>query len=134
VFAGAADHQATRYRRLVSILPPNGPVETRIRIVSRQRRLLFEATGPVLRAAYARSPERTARSDVLADQRLHLRRQLAVTLAPEIEARGSLAPVVLDTIEVATGWPNWNALRQDAGRTASSAEEVMVFTVSRLLR
>jgi TetR/AcrR family transcriptional regulator, regulator of autoinduction and epiphytic fitness len=134
LFAGAADHQAARYQLTIAVLPPNGPVEARIRIICRQRRLLFEATGPVLRSAYARSPERTARSDVLAGQRLLLRRQLEVTLGPEIEARDSLAPVVLDTIDVAAGWQNWSALRRDAGRTASSAEEVLVFAISRLLR
>jgi AcrR family transcriptional regulator len=134
LFARAAEDQVARYRSLITIIPPRGPVETRIRIICRQRRRLFEAIGPVLRASSARSPVVAAQSDVLADQRIILRRQIAVTLAPEIHARGQLAPVVLDTIDVATGWQNWNALRLDAGHTASSAEQVMAFAVSRLLR
>jgi AcrR family transcriptional regulator len=134
LFARAAEDQVVRYRSLITIIPPRGPVETRIRIICRQRRRLFEAIGPVLRASSARSPAATAQSDVLADQRIMLRRQIAVTLGPEIDARGPLAPVVLDTIDVAAGWQNWNALRLDGGHTASSAEQVMAFTVSRLLR
>ncbi|HEX3979679.1 MAG TPA: TetR/AcrR family transcriptional regulator [Acidimicrobiales bacterium] len=134
LFVGAADDQVARYRSLITIIPARGPVETRIRIICRQRRRLFEAVGPVLRASSARSPATAARSQVLADQRVLLRRQIAVTLAPEIDARGPLAAVVLDTIDVAAGWQNWNPLRLDAGHTASSAEQVVAFAVSRLLR
>jgi TetR/AcrR family transcriptional regulator, regulator of autoinduction and epiphytic fitness len=134
LFASAADDQVARYRSLITIIPSRGPVETRIRIICRQRRRLFEAIGPVLRVSSVRSPVAAAQSQGLADQRLLLRRQIAVTLALEIDARGPLAAVVLDSIDAAAGWQNWNALRLDAGHTASSAEQVVAFAVSRLLR
>ena len=122
-------------RSLITILPPHGPVETRIRIICRQRRRLFEAIGPVLRASSAGSPAAngTERRPGRATDPACAGRS-PVTLAPEIDARGPLAPVVLDTIDVAAGWQNWTALRIDGGHTASSAEQVMAFAVSRLLR
>jgi AcrR family transcriptional regulator len=133
LFTSAAAHQASRSLSLIAILPPHGPVETRIRLICRQRRQLFEANAPLLRASYARSPGSTALTDSLADHRSILRRQLDVTLAPEINARGPKAPVVLDALDVAAGWHTWSALRFDAGHSAASAEQVMVFSVTRLL-
>jgi TetR/AcrR family transcriptional regulator of autoinduction and epiphytic fitness len=133
LFTSAAAHQATRSLGLIGILPPHGPVETRILLICRQRRQLFEANAPLLRASYARSPGSTALTDSLAGHRTLLRRQLEVTLAPEIDARGTQAPVVLDALDVAAGWHTWSALRFDAGHSAASAEQVMVFSVSRLL-
>ena len=133
LFTSAAAHQASRSLGLIGILPPHGPVETRILLICRQRRHLFEANAPLLRASYARSPGSTALTDSLAGHRTLLRRQLEVTLAPEIDARGSQAAVVLDALDVAAGWHTWSALRFDAGHSAPSAEQVIAFSVSRLL-
>jgi AcrR family transcriptional regulator len=133
LFTSAAAHQASRSLELIGLLPPHGPVETRILLVCRQRRRLFEANAPVLRASYARSPASNAVTESLADQRIQLRRQLVITLGPEIDARGSLAPIVLDALDVAAGWHSWSALRFDAGHSAASAEQIVVFSVSRLL-
>ena len=41
--------------------------------------------------------------------------------------------MVLDALDVATGWHSWSALRFDAGHSAAAAEQIMVFSVSRLL-
>jgi len=133
LFTSAAAHQASRSLSLIAILPPHGPPETRIVLICRQRRQLFEANAPLLRAAYARSPASTALTEALAGHRTLLRRQLDVTLGPEIDARGPQAPVVLDALDVAAGWRSWSALRFDAGHSAASAEQIMVFSVSRLL-
>lgn len=133
LFTRAAAHQASRSLSLIGILPPHGPVETRIVLICRQRRQLFEANAPWLRASYARSPASTALTESLAGHRTLLRRQLDVTLGPEIGARGPQAPVVLDALGVAAGWNSWSALRFDAGHSAASAEQIMVFSVSRLL-
>jgi len=133
LFSSAAAHQASRSLGLIGILPPRGPVKTRILLICRQRRQLFEANAPLLRTSYAGSPASTALAESLAGHRTLLRRQLDVTLAPEIDARGSEAPVVLDALDVATSWNSWSALRFDGGRSAAEAEQIMVFSVSRLL-
>jgi hypothetical protein len=64
---------------------------------------------------------------------LRLRTQLTTTLGPEILAREGFAQVMLDTLEVTTGWPNWSALRVDGGHSAEAAEKIVVYTVSQLL-
>ena len=62
-----------------------GPVEARIRATCRQRRQLFEAIAPVLRMAYSRVARLAdSPTSVLAEKRALLRRQVAVTLRPEI--------------------------------------------------
>ena len=134
LFCRATEHQASRHRALVAIIPPNGPVAPRIRATSRQRRQHFEMLGPVLRVAYSRSQVSPALSRVLALHRRMLRHQLTVTFGPEIAARGQQARLVLEVVDLATGWQSWNALRFDSGRTATAAEQTMVFAVTTMLR
>ena len=49
-------------------------------------------------------------------------------------AREGQARILLDALEVATGWQTWLSLRTEGGRSATSAEGVMVYTVMLLLR
>ena len=133
LFRSAAGLQLARHRCLVTDIAPQGSTEDRIRAVCRQRRQLFEAIGPVLRVAHARAPRSPDIQEVLVTHRSRLRQQLALTLGPEIAARGSEARVVLEALEVATGWQSWNALRFEAARSASSAEQFMAFAVIRIL-
>jgi TetR/AcrR family transcriptional regulator, regulator of autoinduction and epiphytic fitness len=133
LFRSAAGLHLARHRSLVADLPPRGPAEARIRATCHQRRELFEAIGPVLRVAHARAQGSPSLNEVLVQHRARLRRQLEVTLAPEIRARGQQAKAVLDAVELATGWQSWSALRFEAGRSASLAEQFMVFAVIRML-
>ena len=105
----------------------------RVQITCRQRRELYEAISPVLRVAKARAAMAGRIDDLLDRLRLRLRTQLTTTLGPEILARGGFAQVTLDTLEVTTGWPNWNALRVDGGHSVEAAEKIVVYTVSQLL-
>jgi TetR/AcrR family transcriptional regulator of autoinduction and epiphytic fitness len=134
LFAQAVERQASQYRALTTAMPAHGPAEARIRIIARQRRRLFEALGPVLRASYARLPATSALTEVLVHQRRLLRNQLEVTLRPEISARGAQAPEALETLHVITGWQSWSALRFESGHSAVEAERITVFTVDRVLR
>ena len=133
LFLSAARFHLSRHQSLVADMPPQGPTEARIRAVCHQRRLLFEEIGPVLRVANARAQRSPGLHEVLVGHRSRLRAQLAFTLGPEIAARGSEARVVLEALEVATGWQSWNALRFEAARSASSAEQFMAFAVFRIL-
>jgi AcrR family transcriptional regulator len=133
LFRSAAGLHLSRYQSLLAGIAPQGPTGARIRVVCHQRRELFEATGPVLRVAHSRAQRSPSLNEVLVRHRSRLRQQLAFTLEPEIAARGTEADVVLDALEVATGWQSWNALRFEAARSASSAERFMAFAVIRIL-
>jgi len=132
LFRSAAGLHLWRHRSLMAPLSPQGPIEARIRALCHQRRQLFEVIGPVLAVAYTRSQTSPGLRDVLVKHRSRLRQQLAFTLGPEISAGGKQA-TLLDTLELTTGWQSWSALRFEAGHTASSAEEFMVSTVTRLM-
>jgi AcrR family transcriptional regulator len=129
----AAELQVAEYGPLVAFIPPSGPTMFRVQITCRQRRELYEAISPVLRVAKARAAMAGRIDDLLDRLRLRLRTQLTTTLGPEILAREGFAQVMLDTLEVTTGWPNWSALRVDGGHSAEAAEKIVVYTVSQLL-
>ncbi|MGH3579039.1 MAG: TetR/AcrR family transcriptional regulator, partial [Mycobacterium sp.] len=133
LFHSAAGLHLSRHQSLVADITPQGPTDARIRAVCHQRRQLFEAIGPVLRVAHARAQWSPSLNELLVRHRARLRQQLAFTLGPEIAARVPEASVVLEALEVATGWQSWNALRFEAGRSAPSAEQFMAFSVIRIL-
>jgi TetR/AcrR family transcriptional regulator, regulator of autoinduction and epiphytic fitness len=134
LFTLAVERQTSAFEPLTAVIPARGPTEVRIRVIARQRRRLFEAIGPALRASYARLPAKAALSEVLARQRRLLRLQLEVILKPEIAARGDQAPEALETLHVITGWQCWSALRFESGHSATRAEQITVFTVDQVLR
>ncbi|MGD0881659.1 MAG: helix-turn-helix domain-containing protein [Acidimicrobiales bacterium] len=129
----AADFQARQHRALVFDIPPKGPSALRIRALCRQRRLYFEEITPVYRLAHAKAYAEPGLQDILAVDRAVLHRQLARTLAPELESRGAKAPELLEALEQATDWDAWRALRDSRGRTAPSAERLMAFSAVRIL-
>ncbi len=133
LFLGAAQLHAVRHRPLIVAIPPHGPLQPRVRATCHQRRNLFETIAPVHRVVQTRSERLPALAALLADHRSLLRRQLAVTLAPELGTRGPGAELLLEALELATGWETWHALRDHTRHSASSAERVTVYTVSRLL-
>jgi AcrR family transcriptional regulator len=129
----AAELQAGRHRSFVAIIPPRGPLPARIAAICRQRRKLFEATGPVLRVAYARELDTPGLTEVLGRQRALLRQQLEVTLGPEISSHGGEPELLIDILENTTGWQYWSGLRFEAGLSSSAAERAMASAVSELL-
>ncbi len=129
----AAELQASRHRAFVAIIPPHGPLPARIAAVCRQRRKLFEATGPVMEVAHARAWDTPGLSEVLARHRSLLRHQLEVAFGPELDSRGGASAYLLDLLEQATGWHYWRALRFDAGHPVSGAEQAMGVAVTELL-
>jgi TetR/AcrR family transcriptional regulator, regulator of autoinduction and epiphytic fitness len=133
LFCEVAYRQASRYQDLIPLLPPNGPVATRILATCRQRRQLFEVIGPVLRVAQDKTEGSPRFNQALAQHRARLLGQLTRTLGPEIDAHGSEVEVRLETLTVATGWRQWNMLRLDIGHSASSAERLLAFTVTCIL-
>jgi TetR/AcrR family transcriptional regulator of autoinduction and epiphytic fitness len=134
VIRNAAAGQFLRHRKLIAFLPPNGPLGVRVQATCRQRRQLYEAIAPMLRMAYAKAGASEGVNAVLVEKRLLLRRQVAVTLGPEISARGTSAQLLLDTLLLASGWQNWDMLRSHSGYSATAAERLMVHSITDLLR
>ena len=134
LFTEAVERRASQFSALTTVIPAHGPAEVRIRVIARQRRRLFEAVGPVLRASYSRLPAPAALTKVLVHQRALLRHQLEVILRPEIAARAAQAPEALETLHVITGWQCWSSLRFESGHSAARAEQITVFTLDQVLR
>ena len=134
VIRNATARQFHRHRRLIAFLPPNGPTDVRVQATCRQRRQLYETIAPMLRVAYARADTSEGVNAVLVEKRSLLRRQVVVTLGPEISARGSSAPPLLDMLLLASGWQNWDMLRSHGGYSATAAERLMVRSFTDLLR
>jgi AcrR family transcriptional regulator len=129
----ATQLQSERYRSLIASIPAHGPVTIRVRALCHQRRLLFEAIAPVLLANYLRTKGSPEENGVVAEYRELLRRQLVITLRPEILAQGPQARNLLDALDLATGWQSWLTLRIEGNRSPSAAEQTMAFWVSLLL-
>ena len=125
--------QSERHRHLLFAIPPRGPPELRIKALCRQRRLYFEELTPVYRVAHDRAHAEGGLDALLAGDRTVLRNQLAYTLGPELAARGSGGPELLDALEQATGWHAWRALRDVRDNSAPVAERAMAFVAERLL-
>lgn len=129
----AAAQQFHRHRQFIAFLPPNGPVAFRIQATCRQRRQLYEAMAPMLKMAYARATQSEGFNAVLVEKRALLRQQLERTLGPEISARGTDAPRVLDMLLVTSGWLTWDMLRSQGGYSAVAAERFMVQALTDIL-
>lgn len=129
----AAAVQISRHCLSVVAIPPRGPLPVRIRATCHQRHRVLEAVTPVLQVAYSRSPVSSGLRHVLDEQRAVLRRHVATTFSPELASRGSDADMLLELLDLATGWQNWNTLRVHGRRSASYAEGVMVASITALL-
>jgi len=133
VFTTAAELQSSRYRALIGHIPSHVPVATRVLVLCRQRRRLFEAMDPVMRSGQGSKGAGPFLRVVLAECESDLRHQLATALRPEIALFGQEGWFLFESLHQATGWQSWHRLRIESGRTATDAERHMVFTVSTLL-
>jgi TetR/AcrR family transcriptional regulator, regulator of autoinduction and epiphytic fitness len=125
--------QSERHRAILFAIPAKGPAALRIRALCRQRRLYFEEITPIYRMAQALGTASDDLRKLLADDRYLLRHQLAVTLAPEVRARGTQSEELVDALERATGWDAWRALRDSQGTSVAVAERAMAFTAVHLI-
>jgi AcrR family transcriptional regulator len=128
----AVESQLARQPTLILALPPRWPIDVRIDSVCRQRRDLFELLGPIYGAAVRLGDRRASpqsRPLHLAD----LRRQLAVTFAPEIDQCGDEGPMLLQCLDAVTSWEHWHILRTREGLTPPAAERSTVWLVRQVL-
>jgi AcrR family transcriptional regulator len=130
LLVAALAERLARSGSAVAALPARGPVGVRIDLLCHQRRLLHEELGPFLHLADARASSVDGLAALLAAERRLRRRQVAAAFAPELGA--GTHPVVLDQLDLATGWPYWSALRA-LGYRPGRAEAVVAETVRRTL-
>jgi AcrR family transcriptional regulator len=133
LFGCAAGDLISRHRALVAIVPPKGAVKARIQATCRQRRQFFEAIAPLIRVAHSRVGSSPGLNQALQDLESFLRRQVALTFGPEVSSDGRDGPLLLEQLDLVTGWRTWNALRTTPVRSATAAEQAMAMFVTRLL-
>jgi len=133
LFCGAAQQQLSGQRDRLAAIPPHGPIGSRIRATCRQRRQLFEETGPVVRAAHTRTDGSKRFKEMMSQHEAWLRGLLWATLGPEIQAQDDQADALFDMLALATGWEQWNVMRESFGRSANDAERLMAHAVDRIL-
>ena len=125
----AVETYVTRQLSMVAPVPARLPLDRRIEVTCKERRVLYEANAPVLLAAgwmaertipWRARPTRP-RPAPLAGLRDHL----AVTFAPEIRRAGAGGRALLVDLDVMSGWEQWQALRTRLGLTPSEAQRWM---------
>jgi TetR/AcrR family transcriptional regulator of autoinduction and epiphytic fitness len=134
LYAAAVDRHSERIRGLFVPPPPGGSLAERIDALAARRSRLFEAMTPV-RLAGERLRGRSAVIDErLAFARELLRDQVATLFEPELATEtGSARRDLLDAVEAASSWSNWNLLRTEQGCSVARARAVMVRTLTGLL-
>ena len=130
----AAALQVSRHCRLIAVIPPRGAVEARIGAICHQRRRILEALAPVLRVAYSRASASPGLRLVLEEQRALLRSQVATTFGPEIASAGPNGGVLLDLLDLAIGWQNWDRVRFQDGHSVAYAQRLLRLSLTVLLR
>lgn len=136
----ASLHEAAARRHLERIAPllvdvaPEGPFDDRVDRFVRTRAALLEANTPVRMATDLRAPFYPELRAVLARARHALRRQVARTFSPELDALDETGrDLALDTLDVATCWDTWRHWRDHQGLSYERAEAAMRRSIAALL-
>jgi TetR/AcrR family transcriptional regulator, regulator of autoinduction and epiphytic fitness len=133
LFGHAAGALIARHLALVTMVPPRGPVKARIQATCHQRRQFFEAVAPLIRVAHIRVGSSPGLNQALRALESFLQGQLTVTFGPEISSDGRDGALLLEELDLITGWPTWYLLRSRPLRSATAAEQAMAVFVTRLL-
>lgn len=106
------------------------PLAERVSLVVRQLKRLFEAVGPICRAGSV-----VGNGDALGrgGNPLPIRHFIAASFEPELRSAGIAAPVLLDALDTALCWQNWEYMRSELRRSASKAAETVALIVHSLL-
>lgn len=124
--------QAQRYWSRVRDIPPDLPLTQRVDRSVRQRSRLFEAIGPVRRAAVPLASRSDQLAEALAESSSFLRGRLEFTFSPELEAAGDGARDLLDAVDAAASWEGWERLRLGQRLSAVAARRVVTRTLGAL--
>lgn len=125
--------QAQRYWGRLRAVPTDLPLEHRIDRTVRQRGRLFDAVGPVRRAAVSVASHSPELADALAESDSLLRGRLERTFEAELEAAGTGAGELLEAIDLVASWEAWERLRLGQRLSGVAARRVMGHALTALL-
>ncbi len=115
----------------VTPIDPELPLAGRIDQLIDQRSRMYEEMAPVWRAARLKAPF-SPQIRINRDRMVRLgRQQLARLFAGEIAAAPAPA-ALLSALQLATGWPAWECLRDEQGLDVPAARAAVELTVRRL--
>jgi TetR/AcrR family transcriptional regulator, regulator of autoinduction and epiphytic fitness len=126
--------QAERHWSKVRPVDSSLDLDDRVRVLSRQRADIYEAIGPVRRAAAAMERRSETLSRELARSRAVLRSQLHQTFAPELaDSPATTRRRLLDAMETASSFEAWDGLRK-MGRSTTESRKTMELLMGTVLR
>lgn len=133
LLAAAVEKQIERVGAMYDLLDAEGTVTERADALARHRARLFEDIAPVRRAALHLDAHSVIRGWLGASHR-RLRLQATSLFAAEL---GRLPPatrrLVTESLDAATGWSAWDALRRDQRCDVATARAVLCHTITVLL-
>lgn len=134
LFAAAVRRQLEQVEPAFELDVAPGPVDRRIRALVRHRASLYEQIAPVRRAATLQVPFHDPVRQGLEWSHRTLRHQLVTAFDPELAARSAKdRRMLLEALDVATGWSTWETLRTAQALNVAEAEAVVTTTLTALL-
>ena len=134
LFAAGVQRQLEEVGPAFEVVIEPGPLDERIRAVVRHRADLYEQIAPVRRAATLQAPFRESVRDGLDWSHRTLRHQLVTAFDGELADRTPKdRRVLLEAVDAATSWANWEGLRTTQGLSEAEAEAVVTATLTALL-
>ncbi len=134
LFATVADEQMARVAELTGMLTGDGARELRLRQFIQHRTQVLEAITPVRRAALLQEPFSPEIAKRLKVGYGLARREVATVFAQEMGTRSGVdAQDMLEALDAASSWSNWDALRRQNGLSEEDARRVLERTMRALL-
>lgn len=109
------------------------PLARRVGQTVRQRADIYEAVGPVRRAALRHSHRSQEIALELAHANRELRERLIATFEPELRAAGPRYRQLLETVDLLTSWEAWDRLRSIQRLGTATARRVTTGAVEAVL-
>ena len=122
LLAAAARLQAQRHWHVIQPIAADLPLAERVAQVAAQRSALFERIAAARRAALLAEHDSPVIGAWLEESRAMLRRQLALTFAPELARDGR---DLLAALEVSASWTAWESLRRRQGLSVNASRRVL---------
>lgn len=134
LFSAAVRRQMRQVSSSFEFTAPDGPLDDRVRALVRYRVSLYEEIGPVRRAATLQAPFRAPVQKALDLSHRTLRHHLVTAFDPELLSRPAKdRRVLLEALDVVSGWSTWDTLRTAQSLTATEAEAVLEQMLTSLL-
>lgn len=133
LYRRVAELQLEENWHAVRDVPPDLALRSRIERTVRERAKLFEAIGPVRRAAVTLASRSDAFVIAIEESDRMLRDWVTETFAPELRAAGRGRRELLAAIDVAASWETWDRLRRASGLSGAAAARVVTRTLEALL-